>query len=186
MLVFLKWMFNTRKCILLHILYITDKMSSDQKKKSLCCPRGLWSQCMKHNKGLASKRQNDNTKNYHKTSFFPGMKSNQKCTTKMGEWDRGNISVVGLSVSVKIKPLLWICSCSLLIQTLDSYPCMILLEHCDITLCLHLFQNITDNNYNNSHSYNHTFQTNFFTKLFEPVVALEQIQGAELHVMWAS
>lgn len=33
------------------------------------------------------------------------MKSNQKYTTKLGESDQGNVSVEGLSVSVKIKPL---------------------------------------------------------------------------------
>lgn len=34
----------------------------------------------------------------------------------------------------------------LLIHTLDSYPCMLILEHCDTQLRLHPFQNINDNN----------------------------------------
>lgn len=55
-------------------------------------------------------------------TFFPGMKSNQKCTTKLGESDQGNLSGEGLSASVKIKSLFWTCSCSLPIETPDSFP----------------------------------------------------------------
>lgn len=96
-------------------------------------------------------------------TFFPGMKSNQKCTTKLGESHQGNLSAESLSVSVKIKPLFWSCSCSLPIHR-TPYLCMLLLEHCDTQLRLHLFQNINDNNYNNSHTrtHTHTFQTNVF------------------------
>lgn len=39
-------------------------------------------------------------------TFFPGMKSDQTCTTQLGESRQGNLSAEGLSVSVKIKLLL--------------------------------------------------------------------------------
>lgn len=50
----------------------------------------------------------------------------------------------------------------------------LLLEHCDTQLCLHLLQNINDNNYNNSHARTHTIilsEPTSSLKKFEPVGA---------------
>lgn len=100
------------------------------------------------------------TKNYTVIikTFFPGVKLNQKCTTKLGESsDQGNLSVEGLSVSVKIKPLFSIfvhAVCRFRHRT--PYLCMLLLEHCDTQLRFHLLRNIKDNNYNNSRTHTHT------------------------------
>lgn len=163
--------------------------------KSLCCPRGtcLWSQCMKHTTNnwqekqteKKTNKQNDNKKKETNIiiikTFFPGMKLNRKCTTKLGEFNHGNILV-----SVKIKPLFLICSCSLSIQTLDSVPMHVsFLEHCDTKLCLNLLQNINDNTYNNTHTHFTLFKPSPL-KRFQTGGAWEQSEGAEPHVMWKS
>lgn len=95
------------------------------------------------------------------------MKLKSEMYNKTGRIGPRKLSVKGLSVCVKIKPLFWICSCSLPIQTPDS-------------LSMHVTSSTVTHNYTftfskilmiiiiishtRTRTHTHTFQTNFFTQ----------------------
>lgn len=127
-------------------------------------------------------KKNDNLNKLIIKTFFLVWHLKSEMYKNWGNWTEETITV--LSVSVKIKPLFWICSCSLLIQTTDSYPCMLLLNDCDTQLHLHLFQNINDNNYNKSHTHqqSHFLNQRHHSSSFTQLVLKSKVK--EQNCMW--
>lgn len=176
--------------LLLCLLYVTNRVFSDQiipllSKRYL----PLVSVHETYNKELTSKTylSNKRTISTTKKVIFPVKKSNLKCTTKLGEPDQGNLSAEGSSVSVKIKPLFWICSCSLPIQTPDSLSMHVTSRALWHTTTPSPSPKILMIIITITHTHIHTIilsKSTFSLKKFEPVDAKEQSQGAELHVMW--
>ena len=160
--------------LLLRSLYVTDRMSSDQNVPLLLkryLP--LVSVHETHNKRTDKKKHTKDTKWQHQQKsnifkhngvFFQVWNQIQNVQQK---WEsRTKETHEGSSVSVKVKPSFWICSCSLPIGTPDSLSMHVTSRALWHTTTPSPFKKkkilmriiiIT-----HTHTHNHTFQTTFF------------------------